>query len=183
MIQLTGRQKIIQGIFITVIVIYLMKLFYIQIINSRYKYSARNNAIRYEVQQAALVLIYDRNGKLLVSNIASYDLMVVPKEVVEFDTLKLCSLAEINIKDFRQILETCKNYSKYKESVFSKPLKISSAHKIQESMNEFNGFYIRVNTTRDYPLKVETMSLALGEVDENRIKEKYYTKVTSRKLN
>ena len=71
MIQLKGRQKIIQGIFITVIVIYLMKLFYIQIINSRYKYSARNNAIRYEVQQAARGLIYDRNGKLLVSNIAS----------------------------------------------------------------------------------------------------------------
>ena len=63
MIQLKGRQKIIQGIFITVIVIFLMKLFYIQIINSRYKYSARNNAIRYEVQQAARGLIYDRNGK------------------------------------------------------------------------------------------------------------------------
>ena len=177
MIQLKQRQKIIKGIFITVIVIFLMKLFYIQIINSRYKYSARNNAIRYEVQQAARGLIYDRNGKLLVSNIASYDLMVIPKEVVEFDTLKLCSLTEISIKDFKKKLEICKNYSKYKESVFSKQLKISSAHKIQESMNEFSGFYIRVNTTRDYPIKVAAHVIGyLGEVDENRIKEKYYTK-------
>ena len=55
--------------------------------------------------------------------------MVIPKDVVEFDTLKLCSLTEISIKDFKKKLEICKNYSKYKESVFSKQLKISSITK------------------------------------------------------
>ena len=80
--------------------------------------------------------------------------MVIPKEVKELDTIKLCSLADISIQDFRERLNSTTNYSKYKESVFSKQLKTSSAHKIQESLNEFSGFYIRVNTTRDYPVTV-----------------------------
>ena len=177
MVQLQARQRIIQGIFIVIILIFLLKLFYIQVINTKYKYSAQSNAIRFEVQQAARGLIYDRNGKLLVSNIASYDLMVIPKEIEEFDTLKLCSLAEINIQDFREKLNSATNYSKYKESVFSKQLKTSAAHKIQESLNEFSGFYVRVNTTRDYPVKVAAHAIGyLGEVGKEKIKEKYYTK-------
>ena len=63
MVQLQARQRIIQGIFIVVILIFLLKLFYIQVINTKYKYSAQSNAIRFEVQQAARGLIYDRNGK------------------------------------------------------------------------------------------------------------------------
>ena len=53
--------------------------------------------------------------------------MVIPKEVEELDTLKLCSLADISIQDFRERLNQLTNYSKYKESVFSKQLKTSKA--------------------------------------------------------
>ena len=38
------------------------------------------------------------------------------------------SLAEINIQDFREKLNSTTNYSKYKESVFSKQLKTSSRY-------------------------------------------------------
>jgi len=175
--QLKERKRVVKGIFIIVILILLLKIFYIQIINSQYKYSARSNAIRFEVQQAARGLIYDRNGTLLVSNIASYDLMVVPKEVTELDTLKLCKLADITIQEFREKLKSSLNYSKYKESVFSKQLNTNSAYQIQESLNIFNGFYIRVNTTRDYPINAAAHAIGfLGEVNDEKIKEKYYTK-------
>ena len=177
MVQLQGRQQIIKGIFIIVILIFLLKLFYIQVINSKYKYSAQNNAIRFEAQQAARGLIYDRNGELLVSNIASYDLMVIPKEVTPLDTLKLCRLTGLDIEEFRRELQEATIYSKYKESVFSKQLNTAYAHKIQESLNEFNGFYVRVNTTRDYPINAAAHAIGyLGEVDEEKVKQKYYTK-------
>lgn len=147
--QLQGRQQIVKGIFLSVILILIIKLFYIQIIDSQYKKSAKNNAIRFEVQQAARGLIYDRNKKLIVSNIASYDLMVIPREVKSMDTLSLCNLAEITKEEFIRKLKETKSYSDYKESVFSKQLNTENAHKIQELLNTFNGFYIRVNTTRD----------------------------------
>ena len=175
--QLQGRQQIVKGIFLSVILILLIKLFYIQIIDSQYKKSAKNNAIRFEVQQAARGLIYDRNKKLIVSNIASYDLMVIPREVKSMDTLSLCNLAEITKEEFIRKLKETKSYSDYKESVFSKQLNTENAHKIQELLNTFNGFYIRVNTTRDYPVDVAGHVIGyLGEVGKEKAKEKYYTK-------
>ena len=68
---LQSRRNVIKGIFLIVVIILIAKLFYIQIINSQYKRSAKNNAIRPEVQQAARGVIYDRNVKLIVSNKAS----------------------------------------------------------------------------------------------------------------
>ena len=112
---LQSRQNIIKGIFLIVVIILISKLFYIQIINSQYKRSAKNNAIRPEVQQASRGLIYDRNGKLMVSNIASYDLIVIPRDVMEFDTLRLCELTELSMEDVRIRLKDARNYSKYKE--------------------------------------------------------------------
>ena len=175
--QLQGRQYIVKGIFLSVILILLVKLFYIQIVDSQYKKSAKKNAIRFEVQQAARGLIYDRNKKLIVSNVASYDLMVIPREVQEFDTLSLCELAEITKEEFKKTLQEAKDYSDYKESVFSKQLNTVNAHKIQELLNTFNGFYIRVNTTRDYPVDVAAHVIGyLGEVGKEKTKGKYYTK-------
>ena len=112
---LQSRQNVIKGIFLTLVIILLSKLFYIQIINSQYKRSAKNNAVRVEVQQPARGLIYDRNGKLMVSIQPSYDLMVIPKEVAEFDTLRLCKLTELSVEDVRIRLKNARNYSKYKE--------------------------------------------------------------------
>ena len=139
---LQSRRNVIKGIILTVVIILLSKLFYIQIINSQYKRSAKNNAIRLEVQQAARGEIYDRNGKLMVSNKASKDLMVIPREVVEFDTLKLCKLTKLSIEDVRTKLKDAKNYSKYIESVFSKQLSSKSALQIEEELNFFKGFFI-----------------------------------------
>ena len=95
---LQSRQNVIKGIFLTLVIILLSKLFYIQIINSQYKRSAKNNAVRVEVQQPARGLIYDRNGKLMVSIQASYNLTVIPSEVIEFDTLRLCELTELSVE-------------------------------------------------------------------------------------
>ena len=174
---LQSRRNVIKGIFLIVVIILIAKLFYIQIINSQYKRSAKNNAIRPEVQQAARGEIYDRNGKLIVSNKASKDLMVIPREVVEFDTLRLCELTELSVKDVRTKLKDAKNYSKYIESVFSEQLPFQFSLQIEEELNFFKGFYLRVNTSRDYNVKVAAHIIGfLGEVDEEKSHEKYYTK-------
>ncbi|MBT5699021.1 MAG: penicillin-binding protein 2 [Flavobacteriales bacterium] len=174
---LQSRKNIIKGILLTVVIILMSKIFYIQIINSQYKRSAKNNAIRPEVQQAARGVIYDRNGKLIVSNKASKDLMVIPREVVEFDTLRLCELTELSVKDVRTKLKDAKNYSKYIESVFSKQLPSKSALQIEEELNFFKGFYIRVNNSRYYNVDVAAHVIGyIGEVNEKKSNGKYYTK-------
>ncbi len=178
MYKLKSREQVIKYIFISAILIIVIKLFFIQIVDNKFKKSANNNAIKFEVQQAARGLIYDRNGVLMVANIASYDLMVIPRDIIEFDTIRLCNLIGIEKDQFKKELKEAFEYSEWKESVLSKQLDISSAYQIQEELNTFKGFYIRVNTSRDYTTNVAAHVIGfLGEVDENKIKkEKYYIK-------
>ena len=128
MIQYKYRYKIIIICFLIISFIFIIKLFYIQVINKNYKFSANNNVLRYEVQQATRGLIYDRDSNLIVSNVPAYDLMVVPREMNEIDTLNLCKLLNISIEEFNYRLQESKKYSKYKESVFVKHLSLEKAN-------------------------------------------------------
>ena len=87
----SDRRIVIAGIFISVGIIFLLRLFYIQIINDDYKLSANNNVLRYVTQYPARGLVYDRNGELLVYNEAAYDLMVTPRQVKNLDTMNFCN--------------------------------------------------------------------------------------------
>jgi len=95
-----ARYKVVTSIFLFVALIFLSKLFYIQVINENYKFSANNNVLRYDVQQAVRGLIYDRDSTLIVSNVPAYDLMIVPRELRQklIDTLKFCQLVNISRK-------------------------------------------------------------------------------------
>jgi len=79
--QLESRRFIIAAIFLAIGLIFSIRLFYIQVIDSHYKLDADNNVIRHIIKYPARGLIYDRNGELLVYNEAAYDLMVVPKQM------------------------------------------------------------------------------------------------------
>ena len=115
---LSGRRRVIILIFLSIGIIFLFRLFYIQIIDDSYKLSADNNVLRYVTQHPSRGLIYDRNGKILVYNQPAYDLMVIPKQVKNIDTVDFCRLIDITIDEFKVKLKKAKQYSYYKPSVF-----------------------------------------------------------------
>ena len=123
-----NRYNIIITIFILCIVIFIIRLFYIQVINENYKYSANSNVLRYEVQQAVRGLIYDRDSNLIVTNSPAYDLMIIPREFNKdkFDTLTFCKLLSISNTEFDEKFNLAAKYSKYKESVFIKHLSLET---------------------------------------------------------
>ena len=98
--QLADRKFIIIGVFILVGLIYISRLFYIQVIDDTYKLDARNQAFRYTTEFPIRGYIYDRNNKLLVYNEAAYDLMVLPKNVKNIDTMDFCGLLGITKEQF-----------------------------------------------------------------------------------
>ena len=98
--QLSDRKYFIIGFFLLVGLIYISRLFYIQVIDDSYKLDARNQAFRYTTEFPLRGYIYDRNHKLLVYNEAAYDLMVLPKEVKDIDTTDFCSLLGITKDQF-----------------------------------------------------------------------------------
>lgn len=163
--QLEGRRYTIGLIFLVIGIIFLIRLFYVQVIDTHYKLDARNNVLRKVIKYPARGLIYDRNGELLVYNEAAYDLMIVPRQVKEgLDTLAFCRLLEIDIKQFREKFQKAKKYSRYKPSIFEKEISAKSYAKIQEQLFKYPGFFVQTRTLRTYPQ--QTAAHLLGYVGE-----------------
>jgi penicillin-binding protein 2 len=174
------RYKIVAGIIIIIAIIFLSKLFYIQVINDNYKFSANNNVLRYDVQQAVRGLIYDRDSNLIVANVPAYDLMIIPKDLKNkaIDTLKFCDLVDISKVEFLERYHNAANYSAYKESVFIKHISKENSSTLGENLYEFPGFYLRKLTMREYLTNSSTHLIGyLGEVNSTKAKDDpFYTK-------
>jgi penicillin-binding protein 2 len=173
---LSGRRYVISAIFIVVGIIYLMRLFYIQVLNDSYKMSANNNVLRYMTEYPARGLVYDREGVLLVYNEAAYDLMVTPRQVKQIDTVDFCETVGITKVQFIKKMKQVKAYSPYKESIFEKQLSKETYAALQEKLYKFKGFFVQARTLRKYPQEIAAHTLGyVGEVSE-KITEKnpYY---------
>lgn len=167
------RRYIIQGIFILVGIILLTKLFYIQVVDDSYKLSADNNVLRKLIIYPARGVILDRHGKVLVQNEPVYDLMVIPGQVTDIDTLGFCALIKISKKDFDKAFKKAKNYSPYRASLFQKQLSARTYAAFQEKLFEFPGFYVQNRSVRLYPDSTAAQFLGyIGEVNDREI-EKY----------
>ena len=112
------------GIFIAVGLLYIVRLFLLQVVDTKYKAMADNNALRYVTQYPARGKVYDRNGRLLVCNEAVYDLMVIPKQAMKrdtlrpFDTATFCRLLDIDKTSFIERMNKAKKESYLKPSPF-----------------------------------------------------------------
>jgi len=171
-----GRYQVVLILFFLVAIIYLIQLLRIQVIDDNYKFSANNNALRYDVLTPVRGLIFDRDSNLIVSNIPSYNLMVIPREVKKMDTINLCRLIEIDIEEFREKLNEISSYSKYKSSIFQKQITYLQASKLQEKLFQYPGFFLQTINTRKYLTESASHLIGyLGEVSKQKVKEnKYY---------
>lgn len=172
----SSRKNIIIGIFILVVVIFIIRLFYLQVIDNSYKLSADNIVLRKVREYPPRGLIYDRNNQLLVFNEAAYDLMVIPRQMKNIDTSLFCSLTGIDSITFEKQINKAKHYSYYKPSTFLKQISKKDIGKIQEKLYQFNGFYIQTRTLRQYPLPIAGHMLgSISEVNKKDInKDKFY---------
>jgi penicillin-binding protein 2 len=162
-----GRREIIQIVFVLVAFIFLVKLFFIQVVDSRYKQLADSNAIREEVDYPVRGLIKDRNGKLIVYNTPEFDLNIIHKEVKNFDSTRFCEVFSKTPEELRLLfrdLKARREYSSVKPTIFLTKLSSLDFAKIQDNIDEFHGFYIQARSTRAY--SVQAGANAIGYVSE-----------------
>lgn len=170
------RKIVIITTFLAIGFIYLVRLFYIQVIDRSYTLSANNNVLRYVTQFPARGLIYDRNGKLLVYNEAVYDLMVIPRQVKDIDTAEVCRLLDITKEGFNERLKRAKDYSPMLASAFEKQISKETFGYIEEKLYRFRGFFVQPRTLRKYPMSIGAHLLGyIGEVTPAQVdKNQYY---------
>ncbi len=170
------RKYLVIGLFSLTALIIVVRLFYIQVIDSSYKISAATNVLRREINYPARGVIYDRNGKLMVFNQAAYDVLITPREVKAFDTLAFCSIVGVAKEELINEIIKAKNFSRYKPSPIIKQLSSQTYAVLQEQLFKYPGFYIQARTLRQYPAKIAAHVLGyVGEVDQKAIDaNKYY---------
>lgn len=165
-----ARKFVVQGIFIVITAILLIRLFYIQVVSDEYILSAENNVIRRLPIYPARGIILDRKERILVQNEPVYDLMVIPREVKPFDTLEFCKLIGIDKVRFDKQFKKARNYSPYKASIFEKQLSVQVYASFQEKLSDFPGFFVQNRTVRRYPDSIGAHFLGyIGEVNQNAI--------------
>ncbi len=180
--ELSNRRYVISGIAIFIVVVYIIRLFMLQIMSDDYRKSADSNAFLKKVEYPARGVIYDRNQKLLVYNQPSYDLMVVMNETEGgLDTLEMCEALGITkeyfIKRMAEIKDRNKNpgYSRYTQQVFMTQLDELGSSAFREKLFRFPGFYIQKRTIRQYQYPYAAHVLGdVAEVSQGDIEDDDY---------
>jgi len=170
------RKVLLPTIIFVVAILLVIRLFYLQVIDDTLKLKSDNNAIKKLYEYPERGYIYDRNGKLLVANQPSYDIMVIPKDVKNIDTTEFCSLLNITKEDFIKKIEKARVYSPRLPSVFLAQLNKKEYAAFQEMQRMFNGFYIQKRSLRDYQVAFGANVFGfITQVNEGIIaKNKYY---------
>ncbi len=179
------RRYVISGITIGIVLVYMIRLFYLQVIDQSTKDQADNNALVKQTIYPSRGLIYDRNGELLVFNQPIYEITMVMRDMVAgWDTTKFCQCLDISRSEFDEriieIKDRKKNrgYSRWTPQIFMSQLKKEDIATLQESLFLFPGVQIQKRTLRDYTYKAAAHVLgSVGEVNQNDIdNDSYYSR-------
>ncbi|MFC7444833.1 Peptidoglycan D,D-transpeptidase MrdA [Mesoflavibacter sp. HG96] len=170
-------RKFILFLFVIIVgIIFTGRLLYLQGLNNNTQSIYDDNAIRPVFNYPKRGFVYDRNGKLLVSNQPSYDVMIIPREVKPFDTLEFCTLLKIKKEHLIEKYKKAKHYSPRLPSVFLSHLSKEDYAILQEKMRKYEGFYIQKRSLRKYETNIGANVLGdIGEVNYREInKDNYY---------
>lgn len=162
-----GRKEIFQLLIVVIGIIFLVKLFFVQVLDNRYAQMADSNAIIRQTEYPVRGLITDRNGKLIVYNTPEYKLEVLLKDMVDFDSVKFCRVFNMSKEQLRMTfreMKQRKEFSPYKPTLFLDQLSNEDFARVQDYLDEFPGFYVLARTARAYT--TPALANALGYVSE-----------------
>lgn len=151
---LENRRFVVGGVAIAIVVVYIVRLFFLQLMSDDYKKNADSNAFLKKIEYPSRGIITDRNGKLLVYNQPAYDIMVVTREARgRTDTTELCQALGITREFFVERMEKIKRtagYSPFTQQMFMSQLSDKEFSMFQEKIYRFPGFYIQRRSIRQY---------------------------------
>ena len=170
------RKLLLAGLTLIIGILFISRLFQLQVLNTTYQRLSDNNAILEISDYPERGFIYDRNGKLLVANQAAYDIMIIPENVIPFDTLSFCELIGVSKERLIKSLKKARRYSKRLPSVIVNQISKETYATLQEQMWKYEGFFIQKKSLRDYRIGFGANVLGyVSEVNNNDLKyDDYY---------
>lgn len=180
--KLEKRKYVIAGFICLIVIIYVCRLFNLQVADQKYKANADSNAFLERIIYPSRGLIYDRNDRLVVFNQPAYDVMLIPRDVGEFDTIALCRVLSLTPEQLHEKWEEMKNprknpgYSSYTPQKLISQLSQEEYGRLQEKLHQFPGFFVQKRNIRQYNFNCGANILGnIREVSaEDLKKDRYY---------
>lgn len=172
-----SRNKVIRLIFLFAFAVLIIRLFFLQLSSSKYDLLALDNAISKKTVYPDRGIIFDRKNRSILENTLTYDLMVLPTQLKGIDTLGICTILDIDVKQFRdRVIGAIIKNGRYRPSVFEASLSVQTFVKLQENIFRFEpAFFLQERPIRSYPYKAAAHILGyVGEVDSNILKRTNY---------
>ena len=151
-----NRRYVLGGAVILLVIIFIIRLFILQVVDNDYKAWADSNAFLKKTLYPSRGMMYDRNGKLLVYNQPAYDVMLIMREIQPFDTLDFCDVLGITKEQFLKRIADIKNrrlktrYFFFFPPVFIKQLSAQEYCGVQEEVYKISRLFIQKRTIRPY---------------------------------
>lgn len=173
----TGRQRVIQILFIVATAALVGKAMQLQLFDDEFRSKAGAAAVVRSPKYPARGLIYDRKERLLIHNNPIYDLMVTHSQVrKDMDTSLFCELLGITPEYFTAALRkdfSSGRFSKNVPFVFLSKVSAETHGRFQERMYEFPGFQMVLRSIRGYPHRNAANVLGYIREVDNRDIEKH----------
>ena len=169
------RKFVIGGFIVVIALIYICRLFDLQINDETYKKSADSNAFLKKTVYPSRGLMYDRDGRLVVYNQPAYDVMLIPRDVQEFDTIDFCQTLNITPEQLRKRFSDMRDrrlnpgYSSYTPQRLITHLSSQDYGRLQEKLYRFPGLFIQKRILRQY--NYATAANVLGNLREVSVKD------------
>ena len=166
------RVRTLQLIVLLVVGAIVGRLFYIQLIDDRYKDMAANNALRHVVQYPSRGEVRDRNGEFIVQSREAYDLMVIAREIPKegFDTMRMCRVLGMEKAELIKQLTRAKTRSRVPMMITNQ---LSKEVKLRFDECNFRGFYTVYRTIRSYPRRIGGNLMGyVGEINAEQLRKR-----------
>ena len=166
------RLRTLQVIVLLIVGVILGRLFYIQLIDDRYKDMADNNALRHVVQYPPRGEVRDRNGEFIVQSREAYDLMVIAREIPKegFDTMRMCRVLGMGKEELIKQLTRAKTRSRVPMMITNQ---LSKEVKLRFDECNFRGFYTVYRTIRSYPRRIGGNLMGyVGEINADQLRKR-----------
>lgn len=181
-----NRKWVIIITIITIGFVFTFRLLFLQVLDDKWKDRAEDISYAKKVIQPPRGLIYDRNNKLLVAAEQVYDIFIIPKDIQELDSIKICKIFKLNIQQLRDKIKlACSGYNvSYKESIFIESMSKEEYSHISVKLKQISGFIVRRNTKRGYPQNIAAHILGyIRKISKKQYEEQRLDKESNYSIN
>ncbi|MCY4561779.1 MAG: penicillin-binding transpeptidase domain-containing protein [Flavobacteriaceae bacterium] len=159
-----NEKKLLSVVTGIVAIVFTFQLFNLQILNTWGSNYSQTVFISNEEVLPGRGQIFDRNGNLLVSNRVIYNLMLIPDNLKEIDTVEFASILGLTKNELVNQIKNALDYSSFLPSQIKTKISDSASLVLHEKIWKYPGFFLEKELVRDY--KTESAYNLLGYINE-----------------